>query len=969
MSDRGGGGGGNDDDDDDDPAVVLLPYTRNRTTTTRTRNAASSARRRANAPALLMGGGGNGSNDGWFARKSSGMTDDAIRSRLTGGGGHDEGEGYGMVGDAIQGGIVAGGGSGRGGRGRRRRRREGGPRFAWEEEEEEEGGGGSSGRRKMGTAPAAQLTLMDIMDEQDEVEHSKPSGVGVAYHQDDGEPRSRRRRRRRDANPALEELAIATGTCHGGGGGGGPPPTSSDGGSTGRRLLAAMGYRSRLGMAFVPIGGGGRGGKDDRHHDDDNKEEEGGGGGGGGEEDDDDALARQMERGGGKRLARWLKSKRLRAVPVPSVDDDGYLSIPEPKTNLHGIGYDPFRDAPEFREHRERKLAMARERGRDRGGGRCGRGGGAYDEDGGGGGGGRRRRRRSGGEGDRYFTDDLRDDGRRRGAPWEEERVREGEEEDDDDDDDDDGAGAGGRRRQEQHHSRHHYAADRDYTDFVGTRDSGGFALDDDDDTNTYYPGDGGRGGGGGGGANDRVGGGGEYETEIRSPAASEEEDEGNEIEGGGGGLFGSGELRGRLGGHDARKGYSGKEKRRAGISGDGDGSAADAWSAWGMGVGGGGDDKGIVATRRTKTIDGRPPLSGFSLGRRRDFDKGDVGVDSETGPDAPVRWKGPIPPAGYVLRRHVFAAAKDNDGVVPSAEDDADCGLGLNLQRRREQRPSRSFVPSVLPPADNERHCRSTEASGPLLARDGTELNFHAVRESMKNRFVASAGTMDAPDIGAPPVIVDDDDNPSMRNLNEEEFVDVTSTTWVPTRLLCKRWGVPIPSTMGTSGVAAEGSTGGGRGRGGKEEDYFLRTVYEPAVAADRRRGGDGVMVSRTNGGEDAASKSEGVTMTSSSDDESDAVGPPPTRPSAEVFRAIFDAESDMDISSSDDNDDNGVDNNDGNNNDNDDENDDEIILTKGRDGSTAVHTREERGGGVTPEQNRDITNRLVKQQSINET
>jgi hypothetical protein len=43
---------------------------------------------------------------------------------------------------------------------------------------------------------------------------------------------------------------------------------------------------------------------------------------------------------------------------------------------------------------------------------------------------------------------------------------------------------------------------------------------------------------------------------------------------------------------------------------------------------------------------------------------------------------------------------------------------------------------------------------------------------------------------------------------------------------------------------------------------------------------------------------------VSSAVDDEvSDTVGPPPpTRPSAEIFRSIFDVESDMDISSSDD-------------------------------------------------------------------
>ena len=367
--------------------------------------------------------------------------------------------------------------------------------------------------------------------------------------------------------------------------------------------------------------------------------------------------------------------------------------------------------------------------------------------------------------------------------------------------------------------------------------------------------------------------------------------------------------------------------------------AASDAWSAWGIA------GAGATSAARTTAMDGRPPLPGFSLGRRR-VDNCAGGAVPGTGSDAPGRRGGPMmPPAGYVLKRHVFevaaAAAYDiDDGAFGATEDGADCGLGLNLQRRREQRPSRSFVPKVLPPSTaddhNERHHRP-KASGNLLARDGKELNFHAVRESMKNRFVASsAGETNAPDTGAPPPpTVDDDDVivPGIRDLDEEEFVDVAETAWVPTRLLCKRWGVPVPSTVGMSAV-----TGGGRGRQGKEEDYFRRTVYEPAVA-DRRRDGDNTTKTTTNGGEVGVSVSDGGATTGALDDESDDAGPPPTRPSAEVFRSIFDAESDMDISSSDDD-------------------VDAPEKEEGRDGSTAAQTKEEGEGGGNPEWNGEFAN-----------
>jgi hypothetical protein len=59
-------------------------------------------------------------------------------------------------------------------------------------------------------------------------------------------------RRRRRKNAALEELARISGADLGGGGGGGGGALTM-----GRRLLRSLGYRSRLGMVFIPIVGGG----------------------------------------------------------------------------------------------------------------------------------------------------------------------------------------------------------------------------------------------------------------------------------------------------------------------------------------------------------------------------------------------------------------------------------------------------------------------------------------------------------------------------------------------------------------------------------------------------------------------------------------------------------------------------------------------------------------------------------------
>ncbi len=116
------------------------------------------------------------------------------------------------------------------------------------------------------------------------------------------------------------------------------------------------------------------------------------------------------------------------------------------------------------------------------------------------------------------------------------------------------------------------------------------------------------------------------------------------------------------------------------------------------------------------------------------------------------------------------------------------------------------------------------------------------------------------------------------MQDLNKEKFVDVVDTTWVPNWLLCKQWGMLNPSTVSMSAVAGKGLAGRGQGGQGKEEDYFRKTVYNPAVA-------DNTTKTTTNGGKGAMSTSERGAAMGVLVDEAETAHPLQKRPFAEVF------------------------------------------------------------------------------------
>ena len=845
-----------------------------------TKNAASLARRRRNNAS--SGGGADGNGDAWFARKSVGWTDDAIKRHVTGSSNKKE-EGFGMVGDVIQGvDQIIGEGTAtkttsKGDVTMQRRRI--GVKFAWEEEEEDEeckinddvSTCESQRRQIMFEAPK----LSDIMDEHDEIHLMAPlqvrpefgsgnnntNGINDSSSSSGPPSQQQQQQKQRKTNAALDELALSTGTYLEGTG---QPTTvlNNESHSIGMRILKTLGYRPRLGMAFVPISQGGKR-KGEREGVDTTIL------------DEDDSIHEHAHE------KKWLAKNHLRAIVLPSilsnnqsiqqpndlklndivhttVKEDGkktkknaamtttptlpILNIPPPKLDVHGIGYDPYRNAPEFREYNAKRLELARIRGRDLGSSNT-------NEEG------------------KYKTNNL----KTKKKPWEALTN----DDDSDNNDDDDVAGSNGDchsntsqgDRRQQYQSQH-YAADRDYTDFVGTKDASGFAIDDEDDAHAYDH------------NNDdidnhRKGGGDYYTTEIHSPVASDDDDSNDDINDGGM-LFGDRSLSFK------------KQSTNEQLKND-DVVSTDAWSAWGLGV------EGMNNGQRDMTMDGKPLLSGFVLGRC------DVFIQSK-------RWAGPLPPSGYVLKRHVVETnAAIRDRTTEDATND-DHGLGMYLHSRH------SIAPKVLPPSTTttgERRHTSKLSSDKLLAKDGSELNFHAVRESMKNRFVVSSagGTIDPSSVVAPSQVVTNDDNnnkPPNRDLDAIEFVESSITSWMPTRLLCKRWGVPVVPSI--SGVNSSGDEPSKQAKS-TEEGYFRHTVYDPAVADRKKDDHTKKTTTSTSNGAVVKLDTIGVGIDSSTvygnvEEGLNTMDPPPTRPPADIFRSIFDttAESDMEMSSSDD-------------------------------------------------------------------
>jgi len=814
-------------DDDDAPSSSTNPaitYTRRR----KTKTAASSTRRRHNLSLTQSSYGGNSTDDAgnnakskWFSRKASGWTDDEIRSHLVTGGASNGGGALSMEGDLIQGSIINDNGDKKR-RKKEKRSRRLGPRFAWEEQEEGDGDDQDDEERNNYYGPSksdifqksntqftmrAAPTLHDIMDEQDEVDLLAPQQVGNEFQSQRGgsdhdvvvnnnqSPAITSPNNDRRNNAALAEIAQLYNNDVGSVAF--APTATTD--SIGWRLLRVLGYRSRLGMAFVSLPGyaTGKGDNNDYANDLESMQQQG--------------MATM------NLSSKLLASKGLRAIHLPSITtaqnkspnnadsscgNKEVLIIPPPKINKHGIGYDPFKNAPEFRAFHEQRQALAQKRG-------C-----AADKN----------ESRS----TAYFTDNLQRDERQ--SLWDKNR--------DNDNNGDDNDGNESSHREREGTNQHMNYAARDYSDFIGTKASSGFALEDEDDTNVYQDD-----GGDVSGSNM-----GKYNLEIHSPVASDDEIDDNHN-----GLFDPSVASSSI-----------KRKSR-----DGERSVANAWDAWGM--------DGGTSSASAVTSDGKSALPGFQLESRL----------SNNGNKQTKRWAGPMLPSGYVLKRHVFQSEQGfRTAAAAYSVNNTDIGLGLDLQSRRQQRPSRSSVPKILPHSDQAQQSQ-------MRTRNGSELNFNAVKESMKNRFVSCSG--DTASLKSDVVVRGENERYAK---DKEEWITVTGSSWVPSRLLCKRWGVPFPSTSGAVVVTQAAASTKERVYTG-EEAYFNETVLSKQNQnnINERSGGHSMGVESKNR-EDVIFTAEMV--------EEDIAAPPPTRPSDDLFRSIFDdAGSDMEISSSDEDDD----------------------------------------------------------------
>ena len=160
-----------------------------------------------------------------------------------------------------------------------------------------------------------QQKLEDFMDEQDHEEWGGPTNVRKEYDTTVGESSEAVEKLEQQQHPQHQYVPL------------GSLFTISHQ-TVGPRLLRKLGWREEGGKAFVPS-------NDDKNVDQ-------------GETDDKDLSSDII-----------LSKKRLKKIKLQTAR----VKIPAPKLDPCGLGFEPHKDAPEFRQYRERRKQMARERG------------------------------------------------------------------------------------------------------------------------------------------------------------------------------------------------------------------------------------------------------------------------------------------------------------------------------------------------------------------------------------------------------------------------------------------------------------------------------------------------------------------------------------------------------------------------------------------------------------------------------
>lgn len=292
------------------------------------------------------------------------------------------------------------------------------------------------------TAGQKQQRVEDFMDEHDFEEWGGPTAVRKEYNDESGSKNkgkdsSAASRRRRDDNlqqqqhqtAEVEERHLLLWNVD-------EPPAN-----VGRRLLRILGWRGGE-NAYVQQ-------QQQQQQDQQQQQQQNLGIKENNVTNDDDNDGDDDEVGGEQSQLRLLSRRRLRKIRV----QQRRIVIPAAKTDRTGLGFEPYKDAPEFREHKERRKRAARARARQ--------------------------------------AAAAGSDRRSRGTVYRLDDVLEGGGGDDDDDDDDDAGDTARMASQQSRNGRHHdhqqevedhYAAEDTLEDFIGTKSSSGFALREDQD-------------------------------------------------------------------------------------------------------------------------------------------------------------------------------------------------------------------------------------------------------------------------------------------------------------------------------------------------------------------------------------------------------------------------------------------------------------------------------------------------------
>ena len=324
--------------------------------------------------------------------------------------------------------------------------------------------------------------------------------------------------------------------------------------------------------------------------------------------------------------------------------------------------------------------------------------------------------------------------------------------------------------------------------------------------------------------------------------------------------------------------------------------------------------------TSKSLTSDGRVPIPGFQLGITDHVEQG-------------TRWPGPDVPSDFKEGLHVF---ETDDDVIPQNLnfDDSEAAHYSHhhnaLQSLSTINKTHSRVPVSNLDADNMNEGNSKFAEAPMAGPI-----FSTLAKSMKDRFVSSSltksdsgtekhsqpiGLLELPVYKYTSSILENEKSEQAKVKEKHSDTkliahEITRTynPWEPSKLLCKRFNIPVPKTLKINfsnskcdvkkldGVnSKECKSNQSITKKSSEQVYFQSTI-QPLVNANKhgnskseQSGSMQTQLNKSNTKETISSY--GYSNENSEDKISDEF---PKRPPIDIFKSIFESNSESDSSS----------------------------------------------------------------------